>query len=120
MPMRPASQFVHHDAYREWPPDECLTAGSGARQGTAGKAVARVQGTRLPIAVDPYRCRGTKGHGREGFWLVNRSTKIGVRFRSAPWRTADMKRLLMGTAALVVLGAAPAWAQQPVKIGFVS
>ena len=31
-----------------------------------------------------------------------------------------MKRLLMGTAALVVLGAAPAWAQQPVKIGFVS
>jgi branched-chain amino acid transport system substrate-binding protein len=31
-----------------------------------------------------------------------------------------MKRLLMGTAALVALGAVPAWAQQPVKIGFVS
>ena len=31
-----------------------------------------------------------------------------------------MKRLLMGTAALVVLGVAPAGAQQPVKIGFVS
>jgi branched-chain amino acid transport system substrate-binding protein len=31
-----------------------------------------------------------------------------------------MKRLLMGTVALVALGAAPAWAQQPVKIGFVS
>jgi branched-chain amino acid transport system substrate-binding protein len=31
-----------------------------------------------------------------------------------------MKNLLMGTAALVVLGAAPAWAQQSVKIGFVS
>ena len=31
-----------------------------------------------------------------------------------------MKRLLMGTAALVALGAAPAAAQQPVKIGFVS
>jgi branched-chain amino acid transport system substrate-binding protein len=31
-----------------------------------------------------------------------------------------MKRLLMGTAALVALGVAPAGAQQPVKIGFVS
>jgi branched-chain amino acid transport system substrate-binding protein len=31
-----------------------------------------------------------------------------------------MKRLLMGTVALVALGAVPAWAQQPVKIGFVS
>jgi branched-chain amino acid transport system substrate-binding protein len=31
-----------------------------------------------------------------------------------------MKRLLMGTVALVALGAAPAWAQQPVKIGFIS
>jgi branched-chain amino acid transport system substrate-binding protein len=31
-----------------------------------------------------------------------------------------MKRLLMGTVALVALGAAPAWPQQPVKIGFVS
>jgi len=31
-----------------------------------------------------------------------------------------MKRLLMGTVALVALGAAPAWAQQSVKIGFVS
>jgi branched-chain amino acid transport system substrate-binding protein len=31
-----------------------------------------------------------------------------------------MKRLLMGTVALIALGAAPAWAQQPVKIGFVS
>jgi branched-chain amino acid transport system substrate-binding protein len=31
-----------------------------------------------------------------------------------------MKRLLMGTAALVALGAAPAGAQQSVKIGFVS
>jgi branched-chain amino acid transport system substrate-binding protein len=31
-----------------------------------------------------------------------------------------MKRLLMGTAALVALGAVSAWAQQPVKIGFVS
>lgn len=31
-----------------------------------------------------------------------------------------MKNLLMGTAALVALGAAPAWAQQSVKIGFVS
>jgi branched-chain amino acid transport system substrate-binding protein len=31
-----------------------------------------------------------------------------------------MKRLLMGTAALVALGVVPAWAQQPVKIGFVS
>jgi branched-chain amino acid transport system substrate-binding protein len=31
-----------------------------------------------------------------------------------------MKRLLMGTAALVALGSVPAWAQQPVKIGFVS
>ena len=31
-----------------------------------------------------------------------------------------MKRLLMGTAALVVLGVAPTGAQQPVKIGFVS
>jgi branched-chain amino acid transport system substrate-binding protein len=31
-----------------------------------------------------------------------------------------MKNLLMGTAALVVLGVAPAWAQQSVKIGFVS
>jgi len=31
-----------------------------------------------------------------------------------------MKRLLMGTAALVALGVVPAGAQQPVKIGFVS
>jgi branched-chain amino acid transport system substrate-binding protein len=31
-----------------------------------------------------------------------------------------MKRLLMGTAALVALGVAPAGAQQPVKIGFIS
>jgi len=31
-----------------------------------------------------------------------------------------MKRLLMGTVALVALGAAPAWPQQSVKIGFVS
>jgi branched-chain amino acid transport system substrate-binding protein len=31
-----------------------------------------------------------------------------------------MKRLLMGTAALIALGAVPAWAQQSVKIGFVS
>ena len=31
-----------------------------------------------------------------------------------------MKRLLMGTVALVAFGAAPAWAQQSVKIGFVS
>jgi branched-chain amino acid transport system substrate-binding protein len=31
-----------------------------------------------------------------------------------------MKRLLMGTVALVTLGAAPAWPQQSVKIGFVS
>jgi branched-chain amino acid transport system substrate-binding protein len=31
-----------------------------------------------------------------------------------------MKRLLMGTAALVALGVAPVGAQQPVKIGFVS
>src|SRR5262245_6993909 len=31
-----------------------------------------------------------------------------------------MKKLLMGTAALVVLGGAPALAQQSVKIGFVS
>ena len=31
-----------------------------------------------------------------------------------------MKRLLMGTAAFVALGATPTWAQQPVKIGFVS
>ena len=31
-----------------------------------------------------------------------------------------MKRLLMGTAALVALGVAPAWAQQSVKICFVS
>jgi branched-chain amino acid transport system substrate-binding protein len=31
-----------------------------------------------------------------------------------------MKRLLMGTVALVALGAAPVSAQQPVKIGFVS
>jgi len=31
-----------------------------------------------------------------------------------------MKRLLMGTAALVALGVAPAEAQQPVKIGFIS
>ena len=31
-----------------------------------------------------------------------------------------MKQLLMGTAALVVLGGAPALAQQSVKIGFVS
>src|SRR5712692_8911094 len=35
------------------------------------------------------------------------------------WRISDMKRILMGTAALVVLGAAPAAAQQSVKIGFV-
>jgi len=31
-----------------------------------------------------------------------------------------MKSFLMGTAALVALGVAPAWAQQSVKIGFVS
>jgi branched-chain amino acid transport system substrate-binding protein len=31
-----------------------------------------------------------------------------------------MKRLLMGTAALVALGVAPAGAQQPVEIGFIS
>ena len=31
-----------------------------------------------------------------------------------------MKSFLMGTAALVALGVAPAWAQQPVKIGFIS
>ena len=31
-----------------------------------------------------------------------------------------MKRLLVGTAALVALGVAPAGAQQPVKIGFIS
>jgi branched-chain amino acid transport system substrate-binding protein len=31
-----------------------------------------------------------------------------------------MKRLLMGTAALVALGVVPAGAQQPVKIGFIS
>jgi branched-chain amino acid transport system substrate-binding protein len=31
-----------------------------------------------------------------------------------------MNRLLMGTVALVAFGAAPAWAQQSVKIGFVS
>ena len=31
-----------------------------------------------------------------------------------------MKRLLMGTAALVALGVAPVGAQQPVKIGFIS
>ncbi|HYP35624.1 MAG TPA: ABC transporter substrate-binding protein, partial [Stellaceae bacterium] len=31
-----------------------------------------------------------------------------------------MKSFLMGTAALVALGVAPAGAQQPVKIGFIS
>src|SRR5207245_3931213 len=53
-------------------------------------------------------------------WLLTRSTKIVSETLPEPRRTADMKRLLMGTAALVVLGVAPAGAQQPVKIGFVS
>src|SRR6266404_3478009 len=64
-----------------------------AKARMADKPVADMQGTRLSIAVD---------------------------LRSPSWRTADMKRLLMGTAALVALGVAPAGAQQPVKIGFVS
>jgi len=32
----------------------------------------------------------------------------------------DMKRILMGTVALLALGSAPALAQQPLKIGFIS
>src|SRR5207237_7563379 len=51
---------------------------------------------------------------------LNRSTKIGFGVRSASWRIPHMKRLLMGTVALGALGVAPAGAQQPVKIGFVS
>src|SRR5688572_9155710 len=36
------------------------------------------------------------------------------------WRTAHMKKILLGTVALMALGIAPAAAQQSVKIGFVS
>src|SRR5262249_2063885 len=61
----------------------------------------------------------TKRHGGEGFWLLNRSTKIAAHFRGALWRT-EMKKILLGTIALIALTAAPATAQQTVKIGFIS
>src|SRR5919201_1340172 len=63
---------------------------------------------------------GAKGHGWKAFWARNRSIKIAADCFPVWRRTADMKRVLMGTVALVALGTAPAVAQQSVKIGFVS
>src|SRR6266849_5604308 len=61
-----------------------------------------------------------KSHGREGFWPGNRSTKIAPNF-PASWRTAEMKRILLGAVTLVALGTAPALPQQKtIKIGFIS
>jgi branched-chain amino acid transport system substrate-binding protein len=44
----------------------------------------------------------------------------GFRQAQQSGEVQEMKQLLMGTAALVALGVAPAAAQQPVKIGFIS
>jgi branched-chain amino acid transport system substrate-binding protein len=44
----------------------------------------------------------------------------GFRQTQQSGEVQEMKQLLMGTAALVALGVAPAAAQQPVKIGFIS
>src|SRR5919201_3192558 len=63
---------------------------------------------------------GAKGHGWKAFWARNRSIKIAADCFPESRRMADMKRVLMGTVALVALGTVPAVAQQSVKIGFVS
>src|SRR5262249_21368577 len=65
-----------------------------------------------------------KGHGRKGFWRGYRSTKIAASFPVSR-RTSDMKRILLGTVALVALGTAPALdpavaQQKTIKIGFIS
>src|SRR5262249_13967247 len=56
---------------------------------------------------------------REGFLHLWRSTKITAHLRGALWRTA-MKKILLGTVAVITFAAAPAMAQQTIKIGFIS
>src|SRR5438552_12550679 len=106
MPVRPAGQFMHRDAFSR---SKQSARGALLPAPQQGKAAALVA---LGRAADG----GTKRHAERAF------DACADQIRSPqfpPWRM-DMKRILMGTVALLALGTAPALAQQPLKLGFIS